>query len=669
MRSDPKFNILIVDDDEDDAYLVSDTLSEITNIECNIFTATSSNEGLKSLQLHEIDIILCDYLLGANSGIDFINLIRENQFETPVILLTGMGDKSVDHAALEAGASDYLSKESITPDVLDRAIRYAIANFSRHRLMQTVVQNANAAVAVIDQNQDVVLSNSGFKELAQRTCDVSIEFCMENLIQYIIENESDDLTIGEEVFDLNVSSLPDDGKVIMLYDVTERVKALEERKEAQRRISHLAMHDGLTGLPNRSSFNLKIEDEISIANSSDCSFDILLLDLDRFKEVNDVFGHKVGDELLINVANMLQEELNEHQFLARLGGDEFVAIHRNTSENENSIIFANRLYNAINRFFEIDDKIVSAGVSIGISTYPDHGNSLEDLLSNADVAMYRAKSNPTSRILMFDEDMDEIVKRKRILAHDLKFALEQNEIEVHFQPQVLVKSRQIVGFESLARWKHPIYNNIGPSEFIPIAEENGLIIQLGNYVLRKSCEIAANWPEQINVAVNVSAVQLKHSDLVSEVLDALYSTGLSPTNLELEITESVLIDDLENSLRVLRQLKAMGISIAVDDFGTGYSSLISLVSFPFDKIKIDRSFIEKIGKHDKAPEIVRAILGLAKSLNFCVLAEGVENSAHVDFLVAEDCQEMQGYLIGKPASQSEILKYFSKQYIEDQMVA
>ena len=270
---------------------------------------------------------------------------------------------------------------------------------------------------------------------------------------------------------------------------------------------------------------------------------------------------------------------------------------------------------------------------------------------------------------MFDEDMDEIVKRKRILAHDLKYALEQNEIEVHFQPQVLVKSRQIVGFESLARWKHPIYNNIGPSEFIPIAEENGLIIQLGNYVLRKSCEIAASWPEQINVAVNVSAVQLKHSDLVSEVLDALYSTGLSPTNLELEITESVLIDDLENSLRVLRQLKAMGISIAVDDFGTGYSSLISLVSFPFDKIKIDRSFIEKIGKHDKAPEIVRAILGLAKSLNFCVLAEGVENSAHVDFLVAEDCQEMQGYLIGKPASQTEILKYFSKQYSENQLVA
>ncbi|MGI9476492.1 MAG: putative bifunctional diguanylate cyclase/phosphodiesterase [Hyphomicrobiaceae bacterium] len=642
-------NILIVDDDDDDAYLIKDTLLQIPDVNFEIDVAHTWEVGLTKLTTAQFDVVLCDFRLGGRTGIDFLEMLRVESIEVPLILLTGVAEKSVDQAALEAGASDFLAKDKLTANSLDRAIRYAVANHSRRQLLNTVINNANAAVLVTDENECPILWNASFADIAKRITTGSDECPVAHLQSKIFNRNGGDVSLADATYDVHSANLPDGGKLTALHDVSERVQALEERRRAERKISHLAMHDSLTGLPNRSAFNVRLAEEIERAKDRKSEFHLLTLDLDRFKEINDVFGHQMGDDLLVAMSDRLSRVLKSDEFLARLGGDEFVAIQRKTDSDGDTPTLAARIQKSLERPIALEGKVLMSEVSIGAAIFPRHGSAAETLLSNADAAMYRAKASLGTSVSLFDRSMDERLRKRRKLANDLKRTVAAGEIEVFFQPQASVFDRNIIGFEALARWHHPEYGYVPPDEFVPIAEDNGLIIEMGEHVLRKACEIASHWPQGYRLAVNVSPVQIKHSDLVSSVRDVLDSTGFSARHLELEITESVFIDDLKRTLGTLTSLKDIGVSVAMDDFGTGYSSLCSLTAFPFDSIKIDKSFVAKIGHCNQAEEILRSVLGLARNLGFDVVAEGVEDEAHVEFLRSERCQLMQGFLIGEPA--------------------
>ncbi|MEM9355600.1 MAG: EAL domain-containing protein [Pseudomonadota bacterium] len=657
--------LLIVDDDEDDVFLISDTLENILEHHIEIDCVSTPSAGLEKLRTSQVDLILCDYKLGATSGIDFIRSIRSEKIDVPVILLTGVGSKEVDQAALEAGAADFLAKDSICAGSLDRAIRYAVANHSRQQLLQAAVDNANAAVVVIDQYGTPILWNQLFRQLISPDDEEISETAIRSFVTNVSASPHEDFRIRDIICDVHVAALPDGGQLFALYDVSERVRAIEERKGAERRIAHLANHDVLTGLPNRSAFHTRLAQEIEIACAHDGEFYLLNLDLDRFKEVNDVYGHKVGDDLLFQVSQRLQAQLQPDEFLARLGGDEFVAIQRKSRGDNGMPSLASRFLQAIGRGITVDDKILNSSISVGAAIFPRHGRDAEVLLSNADAAMYRAKSQLGISFSLFDEEMDERIRKRSLLANDLKNALTEKNLEVFFQPQAGLPNLEITGFEALARWHHPKYGYVAPCEFIPIAEQTGLIIELGEQVMRYACAFINRLPERYSVAINISPVQIKHSDLVSTVRSVVEETGVCPTRLELEITESVFIDDLERTRGMLNALRGMGLSIVMDDFGTGYSSLRALVAFPFDKIKIDRSFVQKIGHCKQSEEIMKAVLDLAQRINFGVIAEGVEQDNHVQFLLNEECPAAQGFLIGTPLGAVAAEKFALMQCLTD----
>ncbi|WP_246668807.1 EAL domain-containing protein [Bradyrhizobium sp. UNPF46] len=425
----------------------------------------------------------------------------------------------------------------------------------------------------------------------------------------------------------------------VIEDVTERIT-----NEA--RISHLAHHDVLTDLPNRSAFNAALGERLERAQEAATSFAVLSLDLDRFKEVNDVFGHPVGDMLMRAAADRLAAEA-DGAFVARIGGDEFMILMPDDISREDVLGLAERLVETIGTELEVDDYLPHVGLSIGIAFYPDDGVNAATLLANADSALYRAKREGRGRVRFFESEMDQELRDRRLLQHDLRQALELNQFLVYFQPQARVDG-EVIGFEALLRWNHPTRGFVPPDQFIPLAEENGLIVEIGEWVLREACREAASWPRPLQVAVNLSPVQFQAGDLERSIHQILLETGLTPTRLEVEITEGVLIGDFNRALNLLRRLKALGVRIAMDDFGTGYSSLSYLQSFPFDKIKIDRGFISNLEASPQSAEIVRAVLSLAHALHIPVIAEGVETEAQRAFLAREACEEMQGYLVGRP---------------------
>ncbi|PIT01869.1 diguanylate cyclase [Bradyrhizobium nitroreducens] len=425
----------------------------------------------------------------------------------------------------------------------------------------------------------------------------------------------------------------------VIEDVTERIT-----NEA--RISHLAHHDVLTDLPNRSAFNAALGERLERAQEAATSFAVLSLDLDRFKEVNDVFGHPVGDMLMRAAADRLAAEA-DGAFVARIGGDEFMILMPDDISREDVLGLAERLVETIGTELEVDDYLPHVGLSVGIAFYPDDGVNAATLLANADSALYRAKREGRGRVRFFESEMDLELRDRRLLQHDLRQALELNQFLVYFQPQARVDG-EVIGFEALLRWNHPTRGFVPPDQFIPLAEENGLIVEIGEWVLREACREAASWPRPLQVAVNLSPVQFQAGDLERSIHQILLETGLTPTRLEVEITEGVLIGDFNRALNLLRRLKALGVRIAMDDFGTGYSSLSYLQSFPFDKIKIDRGFISNLEATPQSAEIVRAVLSLAHALHIPVIAEGVETEAQRAFLAREACEEMQGYLVGRP---------------------
>jgi diguanylate cyclase (GGDEF)-like protein/PAS domain S-box-containing protein len=425
------------------------------------------------------------------------------------------------------------------------------------------------------------------------------------------------------------------------------VRDLQARKEAEQHIHYLAHHDALTSLPNRSHFNSRIDQEIAALSNGE-SLAVLCLDLDRFKEVNDLFGHAAGDAVLQAVASRVTAVLGERQMMARLGGDEFAVLMPGVASPAAAGRLAEKILEALRATSDVPETN-SISTSIGIALYPDDATDRQALLSHADTALYRAKTEGRNTYRFFEARMGAEVRERRLLEHDLRLAIARNELRMVYQPQREIHSGGVTGFESLLRWRHPTRGEISPGVFIPIAEETGAILEIGDWVLKTACREAATWPQPLTIAVNVSAVQLYNADFVKELHQILLETGLPPHRLEIEITETALVRDFNRALSTLRLVKALGVRIAMDDFGTGYSSLSNLRAFPFDKIKIDGSFIKSVNSNGQAATIVRAVLGLGRGLGLPVLAEGVETQAELQFLQEELCDAVQGYLLGRPA--------------------
>jgi diguanylate cyclase (GGDEF)-like protein len=437
------------------------------------------------------------------------------------------------------------------------------------------------------------------------------------------------------------------GAVTIHLDVTEK-------RNSEKQIAFLAHHDALTGLANRVQLREHIEKTLENVRRGGTA-SVLCLDLDNFKVVNDTLGHSVGDALLCAVSKRLRDMVRDRDLVSRTGGDEFSIVQSGTElPMEASAALAARIVEALSVPFELGDHNVVIGASVGIAIAPDDGDSADQLLKNADMALYRSKEEGRGRFHFFEPEMDIKAQTRRVLELDLRKAITAEEFEVFYQPIVNLAENRITGFEALLRWNHPTRGRVPPNDFIPLAEETGLIGAIGEWVIRQACAEAMRWPSDTRVAVNVSPVQFRNKTLVLAVVSALAASGLRPDLLELEITETVLMNNNEATLAALHQLRDLGVRISMDDFGTGYSSLSYLRSFPFDKIKIDQSFVRDLAERPDSIAIIRAVTGLGQSYGITTTAEGVETQEQLDQMRAEGCSEVQGYFYSRPVPASEI---------------
>jgi diguanylate cyclase (GGDEF)-like protein/PAS domain S-box-containing protein len=444
--------------------------------------------------------------------------------------------------------------------------------------------------------------------------------------------------------------MPSGGWVTTHEDITER-----RRAEAQ--VAHMATHDALTDLPNRLMLRESLEQAISRVKRGELVA-LHYIDLDHFKAVNDTLGHQVGDDLLKQVADRLRACVRETDTVARLGGDEFAVIQTALAEANDAALLAQRMRDSVKAPYSVDGHHVVIDISIGVAMSPDDGVSVEELLKSADLAAYAAKASGRGTFRFFEAEMDRRIKLRRVMELDLRHALSNGEFRLFYQPIVNLQTGAVTSFEALIRWQHPVRGLIPPGDFIPLAEELGLIVPIGEWVINRACADAAPWTEHIKVAVNLSPIQLTSKGLLDAVICALARSGLPANRLEFEITESVLMQNTATTLAILHQLRALGIHFSMDDFGTGYSSLSYLRSFPFDKIKIDRSFVKDIEDENSSLAIIKGVTSLAHSLNMITTVEGVETEEQLDRVRPLGCAEIQGYLLSPPKSLEEIARQF-----------
>jgi len=561
-------------------------------------------------------------------------------------------------------------------DSSGRILNFPHASRTDQQLLHTVLDNMSQAVLLFDSDQRLVICNPRYLQMYGLAADSVRPGCsLRDLLNGrrragTFAGEPADyiarLTgcIGEGKTFNCITKLPD-GRVISLVstpvegvgwlatheDITEQQCAVE-------RIGHMARHDGLTDLPNRTLLRERLEHELKRVKRGECVA-VLCLDLDQFKSVNDTLGHPIGDELLKLVAERLRGCTREPDTIARLGGDEFAIIMTQIQRPSDAAILSRRIRETIVKPYQIDGHQIVTDISIGISVSPADGTEPDVLLKNADMALYGAKADGRGTYRFFEVEMDAKMKARRDLEMDLRRALINKEFELYYQPLVNLQTNDITAFEALLRWKHPTRGMVSPAEFIPIAEETGLILPLGEWVLNTACEETVNWPDHVKVAVNLSPSQLTHRNLVKVVKSALATSGMDAKKLQLEITETVLLQNTFSALATLHELRKMGVQIALDDFGTGYSSLSYLRSFPFDKIKIDQSFIQDMSNGVEPLAIVNAVAGLAKCLNMISTAEGVETQQQLETLQTIGCTEMQGYLFSKALPAKDVGRFFS----------
>lgn len=544
---------------------------------------------------------------------------------------------------------------------------------------KTALDNMGKGLCMFDGDKRLVVCNDLYAEMYRLPPELlkvgtpHKAVIAHRITNGILKGEKDDGAVGQKLSVLgelpaNVTSsrideladgrlicvtrqpMPGGGWVATHEDVTE-----QRRSEAK--IMHMAQHDALTDLPNRVLLRERLEQ--ALGRMRDQHLALLILDLDRFKDINDTLGHPAGDILLKTVAKRLTSCVRETDTVARLGGDEFAIIESVTDPANESSALAKRIREVVSTPIDLDGHLVTVGTSIGIATAPGDGTDPDQLMKNADLALYRAKSDGRDTYCFFEPEMDQRMQARRNLERDLRNALVNGEFELHYQPVVNLECNEICAFEALLRWNHPERGRISPADFIPLAEETGLIVPIGEWVLRRACAEAANWPEHLRIAVNISAVQFKNSNLVSSVVSALASSNLAAQRLELEVTESVMLENSEAAFVILNQLHDFGVRLALDDFGTGYSSLSYLRKFPFDKIKIDRSFVNELSeaKQDSLA-IVRAVVRLGVSLGIATTAEGVETKEQLERVREEGCTEMQGYYFSQPKPAEEIARLF-----------
>jgi diguanylate cyclase (GGDEF)-like protein/PAS domain S-box-containing protein len=585
-------------------------------------------------------------------------LVSDLEIHTPV---NGVRTVTTKKLAIlnDDGTAEYVL--SVIEDVTDRKCAEDALRQTQ-MFLDTVIEHAPSPIVVRDAvGYRYLLVNRAAEELFGIARDQIIGKTAHEILpieaaQMIVAHDRELVEPAQKLlFSENLLETPNNGaRLVTMKRITIRdnnrkpkylldvIEDITERKEAESKIAYMASHDALTDLPNRAAFERYLQSTVASCQR----FAVLCMDLDRFKEVNDVFGHWVGDALLREVANRLRIAA-EDAFLARLGGDEFMLVVVADAQPSAAEAVAYRLVAAVAEELNVEGHQLRTCLSIGVAIFPNDGSDANTLLVNADAALYRAKAEGRGSVRFFEADMDRQLRERQALQQDLRLAIGAGQIAIHYQPQARIDG-EIIGFEALVRWKHPKYGFIPPARFIPIAEESGLIISIGHWILREACREAASWPKPLQIAINLSPAQFRHGDLPGITHAILLETGLAAHRVELEITENVLIDDFSRALSILRRLKSLGVRIAMDDFGTGYSSLSYLQSFPFDKIKIDKSFISGIKENAQSSAIVRAVINLGRGLQLPVVAEGVETKDQLKFLSDEACDEIQGYFIGHP---------------------
>lgn len=590
--------LLIVDD-------ISDNRTILTRrFQRRGFDVVEAECGLSAIELidkESFDLVLLDVMMPGMDGIETLKRIRTKNSASalPVIMVTAKSESTNIVDALELGANDYVTKP------VDFAVALARVN--------TQISRKRAVERVAFANEELRKVN-------------------EDLERRVEERTS------------------------RLIDANQRLKVeIADREESQARSQYLAYHDSLTGLGNRLLFKEQLEEALKDVSVASHPLAVLFLDLDGFKAVNDTLGHSIGDLLLKSVATKLRDILPRTDRIARLGGDEFAILQISAAQPGSSIALAERIIEVVGQPNSIDGHDVTVGASVGIAVARPGDMNTENFLKSADLAMYSAKSDGRGTYRMFDPEMDAIVQARRLLERDMRTALAQDGFKLFYQPLVNLQTKKVTAFEALMRWQHPERGMVPPSDFIPVAEEMGLIVQLGEWALRQACAEATEWPDGICVSVNLSPLQFSKGNLVSSVMSALASAGLPASRLELEITESVLLEKSERNITILNQLRDLGVRISMDDFGTGYSSIGYLRSFPFDKIKIDQSFVRDLLVDEGSLAIVRAIAGLGVSFGMITTAEGVETEEQMRCLNLEGCIEVQGYLYSRPVPADEIV--------------
>jgi diguanylate cyclase (GGDEF)-like protein len=595
--------LLIVDDISDNRSIL------VRRFERRGFDVAEAESGLAAIALIEresFDVVLLDVMMPGIDGIETLRRIRAQKSASalPVIMVTAKSESANIVDALEQGANDYVTKP----------VDFAVA-----------LARVNTQVSRKRAEQQVLLTN----ERLQRT------------------NEDLEGRVAE--------------RTSRLIDANQRLKEeIADREELQARSQYLAYHDSLTGLGNRMLFKEQLDEALRDVSVAPHPLAVLFVDLDGFKAVNDTLGHSIGDMLLKSIATKIRDLLPSTDRIARLGGDEFAILQMSSSQPTSSISLAEKIIDAAGHPHSIEGHEVTVGASVGIAIGRAGDVNTESLLKSADLAMYTAKSDGRATYRIFDPEMDAIVQSRRSLERDMRTSLVQGGFTLNYQPLVNLRSGKVTAFEALMRWNHPERGLVSPADFIPVAEEMGLIVPLGEWALRQACMEAVNWPDDIRVSVNLSPLQFAKGNLVATVVNALASSGLPATRLELEITESVLLEKSERNIAILNQLRELGIRISMDDFGTGYSSIGYLRSFPFDKIKIDQTFVRDLLVDEGSLAIVRAIASLGISFGMTTTAEGVETEEQMRRLNIEGCVEVQGYLYSKPVPAGDLKELLAR---------